>query len=259
MTELSLKSQLTELVHVVRDTWHHLWTKPGIVITSAFLAIIVWGPKGDPVFSRWVLPNLEQLPMSSGFVRQLLSFATGLALLVAIPLLIVRFGFKEPLRAYGLGLGDVRLGLTFTATLIVVCALPFTFASADPAMQREYPLLYQGLSREAMRAAFDWRTFAAFELAYAAFFFIVEFTFRGYLLFGLRPHFGEYATLIQMLSYTAWHLPKPVTELLGTPLWGFAVAAATLRVNSLWYVFAAHWILNVYMDTLILLRLGVIG
>jgi len=109
-----------------------------------------------------------------------------------------------------------------------------------------------------MKREFSWQVFIAYELVYASFFFVVEFIFRGYMLFGLREKFGEYAVLIQMLSYTAWHLPKPVTELIGTPLWGFAVAAVTLRLNSLWYVFMAHWLLNVFMDTLILFRQGVL-
>src|SRR5262249_49379618 len=99
----------------------------------------------------------------------------------------------------------------------------------------------------------------SYELIYASFFFIIEFVFRGYMLFGLRERFGLYAILIQMLSYTAWHLPKPVTELIGTPVWGFAVAVVTLRVRSLWYVFLAHWLLNIFLDTMILVNRGIIG
>ena len=78
------------------------------------------------------------------------------------------------------------------------------------------------------------------------------------MLFGLREKFGFYAILIQMLSYTAWHLPKPFPELIGTPLRGFAVAAVTLRVGSVWYVFLAHWLLNIFLDTMILVQRGVI-
>jgi membrane protease YdiL (CAAX protease family) len=148
--------------------------------------------------------------------------------------------------------------MVFTLLLIVVSIGPFIFASRDPAMCEEYPLLYRGLSLAQKHAQFSWGSFLSFELAYASFFFIIEFTFRGYLLFGLRAQFGEYAVLIQMLSYTAWHLSKPTTELIGTPLWGFIVAAVTLRLNSLWYVFIAHWLLNILLDTLILAHIGVI-
>jgi len=253
------ESEVGQLLQIIRDTWRHLLTKPGLVIISAFLGIVVWGPKGNPIFSAWLLPRLGGLPLSDGWIRQLLSYGSGLVLLVAVPFLLIRFRFKERLSDYGLGRGDMRLGLVFTATLIVTCVVPFTFASNDKSMWQEYPLLYQGLSVEQMRAQFQWSSFVAYELVYASFFFIIEFIFRGYLLFGLRERFGQYAVLVQMLSYTAWHLPKPITELVGTPIWGFAVAAVTLRLGSLWYVFLAHWLLNVFMDTLILAHQGVLG
>jgi membrane protease YdiL (CAAX protease family) len=252
------ESEVAELLHIIRDTWRHVLTKPGIIIISSFLGIVVWGPKGDPIFSAWLLPRLEDLGFSPGLLRQLVSYGAGLFLLVLVPVLLIRFRFKEPLGQYGLGLGNVRLGLAFTATLIAVCVVPFALATGDRNMWKEYPLLYQGLTVEQIRAQFSWASFMMYELIYGCFFFIIEFIFRGYLLFGLRERFGQYAVLIQMLSYTAWHLPKPVTELLGTPMWGFAVAAVTLRLNSLWYVFFAHWLLNVFMDTLILVRQGVV-
>ena len=83
-------------------------------------------------------------------------------------------------------------------------------------------------------------SFGLYELTYLPFFIAIEFIFRGYLLFrpgrhdrdrratGAEPawsapgvfYFGKYALLMQMLSYTAWHLGKPVPELWGTLVWG---------------------------------------
>ena len=252
-------SEVVEIAHVIRDTWRHLLTKPGIIIMSAFAGIVVWGPKGNPIFSPWISRWVAEIPLAPGFRAQYLSFASGFVLLVLVPFLLIRYRFHERLTDYGLGLGDLRLGIAFTGLLIAVSIVPFVFASKDPAMVQEYPLPYQGLNPAEIRAAFTWTSFVAYELVYATFFFIIEFIFRGYLLFGLRERFGQYAVVIQMLSYTAWHLSKPVTELIGTPFWGFAVAAVTLRLGSLWYVFAAHWLLNVFMDTLILWRAGVFG
>jgi membrane protease YdiL (CAAX protease family) len=74
----------------------------------------------------------------------------------------------------------------------------------------------------------------------------------------MQDRFGRYAVLFQMLSYTAWHLVKPLPELSGTLLWGFATAAVTLRARSVWYVFIAHWLLNIFMDTMVLFRQGVL-
>ena len=125
-------------------------------------------------------------------------------------------------------------------------------------MWHEYPMLYAGLSDEQLRTAFDWTTYIEYELLYALFFFVIEFTFRGYLLFGLKDQFGgAYAILIQMLPYVAWHLAKPLAEVWPTPVWGFVVAAVTLRVGSVWYIFFAHWLLNIFMDSMILMNRGI--
>ena len=255
---MSLRAELKQIFDSIAQTWRHLLTLPGIVIMSALVGVVVWGPRGTPIFSGWFSGWLGSDPAVAALRAQYLSFASGLVLLVLIPWLLIRLRFHQRLSDYGLGLGNVRLGVVFTLLLIVVSIVPFLFASHDAAMSQEYPLLYRGLSLEQRRAAFSWAGFLGFELVYASFFFVIEFIFRGYLLFGLRPQFGEYAVILQMLSYTAWHLTKPTTELLGTPIWGFVVAAVTLRVNSMWYVFVAHWLLNVLLDTLILLHQGVI-
>jgi membrane protease YdiL (CAAX protease family) len=64
-------------------------------------------------------------------------------------------------------------------------------------------------------------------------------------------YFHKYALLIQMLSYTAWHLGKPLPELWGTLIWGLAAGAVAYSVRSIWPVILSHWLLNVFMDSLI--------
>ena len=111
-------------------------------------------------------------------------------------------------------------------------------------------------------------------LAYAvliglnAFFVAIEFIFRGFLLFGLAGvrdsdvkgagtgapgvfYFHKYALLIQMLSYTAWHLGKPAAELWGTPIWGLCAGALAYAARSIWPVTAAHWVLNIWIDAIV--------
>ena len=67
--------------------------------------------------------------------------------------------------------------------------------------------------------------------------------------------FGRYALLIQMLSYTAWHLGKPLPELWGTLIWGLVAGAVAYTTRSLWLVIAAHWLLNVMLDAVIVMSL----
>ncbi|UCC62943.1 MAG: CPBP family intramembrane metalloprotease, partial [Anaerolineae bacterium] len=107
----------------------------------------------------------------------------------------------------------------------------------------------------------------AYEAVYLLFFITIEFSFRGYLLFGLNsilntfvppsgqpiktPRFGLYAILIQMLAYTVWHHGKPVPELVGALVWGVCAAAIALRIRSIWPIIIAHWLYNVLLDTLL--------
>jgi uncharacterized protein len=253
------ESEVETIITIIKDSLLHLITKPGIILISVFLLLIVWGPKGEPIFLPWFREWVEADPLEKQFRIQMISYATGIVLLVVIPILLIKLKFKESLKSYGLGLGDVKLGLSFLGLLIVASLPLFFFGARSPEMWAEYPLIYRGMDVAQIQQVFTWQSFLAYELIYASFFFVIEFTFRSYMLFGLREKFGMYAILIQMLSYTAWHLPKPVPELLGTPVWGFTVAAVTLRVQSVWYVFIAHWLLNIFLDTMILINRGVIA
>ena len=60
--------------------------------------------------------------------------------------------------------------------------------------------------------------------------------------------FGYYAIFISMLSYTAWHLGKPIPELWGTLVWGLATGTVALATRTIWHIVLVHWLLNVFMD-----------
>src|SRR5262249_19238282 len=149
-------------------------------------------------------------------------------------------------------------------------ALPFVQGSRDPDMRKTYPL-YHNLDPNNLPQ------FALYQLCYLPFFVAIEFVYRGYLLFGLaglrpevekhaglstapeqpapgpRPRFfTRYALLIQMLSYTAWHLGKPLPELWGAFFWGPAAGAVAYTTRSIWPVVLVHWVLNVFLDGIIL-------
>jgi membrane protease YdiL (CAAX protease family) len=237
--------------------WRQVCTTPGTIVVSSCLALIVWGPLGRPLFYPLVEGWVQEDVATAGFRREMVSYLTGFTLLVVVPLVLIRYRFKEPFRAYGLGLGDVRLGLLFMFGFIALTLVPFYLTAKNPAMWSEYPLLFRGMTDAQIKAQFSWSSFVTYELMYALFFFVIEFIFRGYLLFGLEPQLGPLTVLIQLLPYCTWHLAKPLPELIPTPIWGLAVAAITLRVRSLYYIFVAHWLLNVFLDGAILHFRGV--
>jgi hypothetical protein len=231
--------------------------RPGVILLSTCLGILAWGPLARPLFSPWFESWIQVDLSELGFRRELFSYLTGFIVLGLIPCALIHFRFKQSLKDYGLGLGDWRVGVWFTLVFVALTIVPFYLSAKSPAMWGQYPLVYQGLTAAQLKAQFSWPVFLRYELVYALFFFVIEFTFRGYLLFGLKPELGSLSVLVQMLPYITWHLAKPPSEVLPTPIWGFVVGAAAFRIGSIWYIFAAHWLLNVFMDTMILHLRGV--
>jgi hypothetical protein len=258
--------------------------RPGQIIASAFILLMLWGGHGGLELLRYIIPGWRgpgvdigsrpQLIPGIPWDQELISFWGGAFLVVIIPILLIRFVYKQPLSAYGLGLppkGRRRLAVV-TLIFLVATAIPFFLLGVrDPAMQATYPFY---------RPFTSLGQFILYELTYLPFFIAIEFIFRGYLLFGLAGvrddeitsqtaprrdtgvpgvyYFAKYALLIQMLSYTAWHLGKPVPELWGTLVWGLVAGATAYAVRSIWPVTIAHWLLNVLLDFMILQSLGLI-
>ena len=258
------------IFEIIKGTVVKLKDKTAIILWSSFILLTLWGMKGDSqVFYQLFGDDLaERLFGDLVWREQLFSFITGFILLVIIPCLIIKFWFKEKLSDYGLGLpkGKTNIKLSVIAFFVtLVIALPlFYFGSFDAAMQAEYPLFGKNTIT-------TWSGFIVYELVSFIFFIIIEFIFRGYLLFGLYGIkdsralervkgwagplvFGLYAVLIQMLAYTMWHVTKPVPEYVGALVWGVAVAAVALRIKSIWPIIFVHWVLNVFIDTVIWLR-----
>ncbi len=245
----------------------------GMLLGSAFLVLMLWGPHGnlellhlvwpgwqgpgsDPALRTQILPGIP-------WDQEWLSFWAGTLIVVGVPALLIRRVYGQSLRDYGLGLPPRdRLGLAALSSvlLLVICLPAFWLGAHDPGMRATYPF-YHDLH--------DWGRFAIYEIGYFPFFLTIEFIFRGYLLFGLYQArdsdalpgvegvrgplvFGYYAILISMLSYTAWHLGKPVPELWGTIVWGIAAGTVALAIRSIWPIILVHWLLNVFLDAAIL-------
>lgn len=259
--------------------------RPGQILGSAVFLLMVWGYHGNlellgSVWSEWRPPGVDlqtrpELITGLPWANELISFWGGAFLVVVIPILLIKFVYRQPLSAYGLGSPPPdRRRFALLAFLILMALVPIfaLVGSQNDAIRELYPLYRPFTS--------DWQ-FILYELTYLPFFVAIEFIFRGYLLFGLagirdrdahpdattrRPgtpsenkdtgvpgvyYFAHYALLIQMLSYTAWHLGKPVAELWGTLIWGLVAGAVAYASRSLWYVILAHWLLNVILDAII--------
>lgn len=245
-----------------------LCEKPGQLITSAIVLLMLWGFHGNLELLQKLWPAYKgpgrdighrpQLIAGIPWDHEIISFWGGAFLLVLIPILIIRLGFRDKLADYGLGWPPKkRRSLAFMGfVFLMAISLPaFALATKDPGMQSLYPF-YRPFTSTGQ--------FGLYQLCYLPFFIAIEFIFRGYLLIGLAgnssrpygdreeketyPWFGRYAIVISMLSYTAWHLGKPMPELFGTLFWGFAAGGIVLATRSIWPVVMAHWLLNILLD-----------
>ena len=266
---------LWTILKLIWNTVHYVFhSPPGMIIGSAFLVLMLWGQHGKvpllaKVWKDWC-PTCS--PPRGGHIlpgvlwdQELTSYVIGLLIVVVVPCILIRVVYRQKLSDYGLGLpkpGRWRLTLLSAGLLFVASALPFYLATRDAEMRATYPLYrgpFSGIG-----------AFLLYELGYLTFFVVIEFIFRGYLLFGLfqavdrdapleapapgvpgRAMFGYYAILISMLSYTAWHLGKPSLELFSTLIWGLAAGTVALASGTIWHLVLVHWLLNVGMDFVI--------
>jgi len=247
-----------------------LRARHSLIMLSAILLIMLWGTHGNLELLRSIVPGWAGQGSEPAQGRQVLipglpwdqewiSFLLGVVLLVLVPCAIIRWGFRERLRDYGLG-GPKPGQWSFTLGSSVALSL---FA---------YPSMYGATRFDSMRALYPLyrhltttAELVIFELGYLAFFVAIEFMFRGYLLLGLYgahqprgaqlardsqdpPLLNHYSIVVSMLSYTAWHLGKPLPELWSTPIWGIAAGAIVLRSGTIWPVVLIHWSMNVLFD-----------
>lgn len=267
------KPKLTTVLKLIYNTFVRLFHDPvGMILGSAFFLIMLWGTHGKLdllglAWTGWEGPGSD--PAQRGRIiqgipwdQEWIAFFAGTVLLVLVPALLIKLVYKQDLRDYGLGLpprGRWRFALLSAAILFVVSLPAFYVGTKDAGMIATYPLYrdFTGIGQ-----------FATYEIGYFAFFLNIEFVFRGYLLFGLFQFrdrdappgvsgargplvFGYYAIFIAMLSYTAWHLGKPIPELWGTLLWGIAAGTVALVSRSIWLLVIVHWLLNVFLDFVI--------
>jgi hypothetical protein len=263
---------------VLKVIWNTIRVFPkertGQIIGSAFLLLMLWGYHGNLDLLKLVLPGYVGPGVGIGsrpqiipgvlWDNELISFWGGAFLVVIIPILLIKFVFKQDLKAYGLGLppkGRRNLAAWTFIALTLISIPAFLIATRNADMRATYPFYrpFSGIP-----------DFILYELTYLPFFIAIEFIFRGYLLFGLAGihdqeiklrgddagvpgafYFGKYALLIQMLSYTAWHLGKPLPELWGTIFWGLGAGVLAYTVRSIWPVVASHWLLNVLFDAIV--------
>jgi len=177
----------------------------------------------------------------------------SLLVYVAVPMLVVRFVFRERLRDYGLKLGAVFADFWFYALLMDVAWPAIFLASGASRFQETYPFYHPAPDERA------WPNLVQWEFLYTLQFFAVEFLFRGFLVHGLKHRFGAYAIFVMMVPYCMLHFGKPLTEALAAILGAIVLGFMSLRTRSIWMGIGIHVSVAWSMDAAVLWRQGFFG
>ena len=157
-----------------------------------------------------------------------------------IPLLVIRWLFKESIKNMGVGFNDTFKhwrGYLMLLTPILFFIFLVSFRSD---FLGHYPF-YKQASR-------SWFDFLAWEALYLLQFACLEFFFRGFILNSLRPAIGANAIWVMCVPYLMIHFPKLWLEATGAILFGLFLGILALRSRSIWGGFLVHAGVAVGMD-----------
>jgi membrane protease YdiL (CAAX protease family) len=163
-----------------------------------------------------------------------------------VPALLVRWGFRESIREYGLQTRGFAqhawiYGLCFAIVLPLVIAVSFT-----PEFRDYYPF-YKLTTR-------SWADFVVWEMLYAAQFFSLEFFFRGFWLRACSATMGSHAIFAMVVPYCMIHFGKPWLECLGAIIAGIVLGTLAMKTRSIWSGFLIHVSVALSMDTAAMLQ-----
>lgn len=159
-----------------------------------------------------------------------------------IPVIIIRVGFREKLRDYGLQWGTFLKDAWIYLVMLGIMFPLVYFASTTESFQARYPF-YTPENGEAL-----WPNFWLWQITYFVQFFALEFFFRGFMVHGLKKFTGFYAVLIMTVPYCMIHFGKPMGETFAAIFAGIALGTMSLKSRSIALGVFLHYSVAITMD-----------
>ncbi len=231
--------------------WWREYAKPmqlfaAVALIAATCLIIVTEEYGQARFYRAYIHFGRDFSFHR-LMPHLYWFSSSALFYGLVPMLLI-LGFRKKPKAFGLQLGDWRLGLKILALFAAVMIVVVYFANQTESFARHYPLNKYALKSLSF--------FLLYESFYVLYFFAWEFFFRGFLLFALYPAIGAYAIVVQMIPFALLHIGKPVPEVFASVFAGLILGALALRTRSMLYCWLLHAISAVAMDLAVFIGKG---
>ncbi len=170
-----------------------------------------------------------------------------------VPAITIKFFFKEKLSDYGLRLKEAFKGYYLYLLMLLVMIPLVLFFSGTESFQARYPFLKMH-NGDSLSADF-WK----WELLYCSQFFALEFFFRGFVVFGLKPKLGFYSVFVMTIPYCMIHFGKPMPETIAAIIAGIVLGWLSLKNRSVWLGFLIHCSVGLSMDLASLWQKGFFG
>ena len=229
-------------IHALKEKYLRGWERQATVIllASALLLTLHRYYSRRSFFNRHLAEYFGDGPLAASYPYYYWFLITAFTLFL-VPTLVAKFGTKEPLKDYGIQLGNRKLGWGVTGIAwILMVPVVILAVVVYPPFAAKYPLCKV--------VAISWQTFLPYQLAYGVYMFSWEFFFRGFMLFGLERKFGNYSILIQTIPFAVMHYSKPLPEALGSIIAGVLLGILALETRSFIYGAAIHWLVAMTMD-----------
>lgn len=191
-----------------------------ILVVSALLLTVLHYRARQP----WLGPRYELF----GWI------AVNVALLLIVPLIVIRLVLRERLADFGLAIGRASVWGRDLAILTAIILPLAALASRLPSIQAYYPRYKYALAE-------PWLLIPS-TLAFGAYFFAWELFFRGFLMMGLSRRLGAAAVFVQLIPFVMAHYQKAEIEAYAAALGGLLLGFMALRGRSILGPWLLHWI-----------------
>ncbi|MHA1231174.1 MAG: CPBP family glutamic-type intramembrane protease [Candidatus Helarchaeota archaeon] len=177
------------------------------------------------------------------FWQYIYQFLLAFILFFVVPILIIKYYFKEDLKKYAFQWGNKKFNLIWT--IIGICIAPIFLFNNDPSLLHEYPLTRLVLDNIGL--------FIIYNAMYIFYYIGYEFIYRAYLQFGLINKNTKKELIviisIQTIITTLFHIGKPLTEIVAAALVGPLFGYLTLKGKSfVWPVLIFHSLIGIIQN-----------
>ncbi len=199
-------------------------------------------------FGQWIAHSPENnLPALGWWVAVVTIFY------FVIPLLIIRFVWKDKASDFGLKFG-IEPGFWKLLAACTAVMLPLVYLmSLTSGFAAKYPFL-----RINNGEAYIGQTLLVWELIYFVQFFGLEFFFRGFLVHSLKRSLGLYSIFVMTVPYCMIHFSKPPAETFSAIAAGIFLGWLSYKNGSIWLGLMLHCTVAFSMDILALYNKGLL-